>query len=180
MERIAPYHVMARAVCSAKALDVHGVWGCFPDTIDVHACSTCLDITTRQQGYGSVSPRRGDMRPSIERVEAPLSPVWTSYSSVVQPRILSFASDVVVAVAVAAVVVVVIGVVVVVVVAVAAVVVTSIKQANTVPPQLCSSSPHLTTLIPRPHSKTLLLSVAQLGGSFVNLHVLHASPWPFE
>lgn len=175
MERIAPYHVMARAVCSAKALDVHGVWGCFPDTIDVHACSTCLDITTRQQGYGSVSPRRGDMRPSIERVEAPLSPVWTSYSSVVQPRILSFASDVVAAVAVA-VVVVVIGVVVVVVVAVAVVVVTSIKQANTVPPQLCSSSPHLTTLIPRPHSKTHLLSVAQLGGSFVNLHVLHASP----
>lgn len=175
MERIAPYHVMARAVCSAKALDVHGVWGCFPDTIDVHACSTCLDITTRQQGYGSVSPRRGDMRPSIERVEAPLSPVWTSYSSVVQPRILSFASDVVVAVAVA-VVVVVIGVVVVVVVAAAVVVVTSIKQANTVPPQLCSSSPHLTTLIPRPHSKTYLLSVAQLGGSFVNLHVLHASP----
>lgn len=166
---------MARAVCSAKALDVHGVWGCFPDTIDVHACSTCLDITTRQQGYGSVSPRCGDMRPSIERVEAPLSPVWTSYSSVVQPRILSFASDVVVAVAVA-VVVVVIGVVVVVVVAVAVVVVTSIKQANTVPPQLCSSSPHLTTLIPRPHSKTHLLSVAQLGGSFVNLHVLHASP----
>lgn len=175
MERIAPYHVMARAVCSAKALDVHGVWGCFPDTIDVHACSTCLDITARQQGYGSVSPRRGDMRPSVERVEAPLSPVWTSYSSVVQPRILSFASDVVVAVA-AAVVVVVIGVVVVVVVAVAVVVVTSIKQANTVPPQLCSSSPHLTTLIPRPHSKTHLLSVAQLGGSFVNLHVLHASP----
>lgn len=175
MERIAPYHVMARAVCSAKALDVHGVWGCFPDTIDVHACSTCLDITTRQQGYGSVSPRRGDMRPSIERVEAPLSPVWTSYSSVVQPRILSFASDVAVAVAVA-VVVVVIGVVVVVVVAAAVVVVTSIKQANTVPPQLCSSSPHLTTLIPRPHSKTHLLSVAQLGGSFVNLHVLHASP----
>lgn len=165
---------MARAVCSAKALDVHGVWGYFPDTIDVHACSTCLDIITRQQGYGSVSPRRGDMRPSIERVEAPLSPVWTSYSSVVQPRILSFASDaVVVAVAV---VVVVIGVVVVVVVAVAAVVVTSIKQANTVPPQLCSSSPHLTTLIPCPHSKTHLLSVAQLGGSFVNLHVLHASP----
>lgn len=153
MERIAPYHVMARAVCSAKALDVHGVWGCFPDTIDVHACSTCLHIITRQQGYGSVSPRRGDMRPSIERVEAPLSPVWTSYSSVVQPRILSFASDVVVAVV--AVVVVVIGVVVVVVVvAVAVVVVTSIKQANTVPPQLCSSSPHLTTLIPRPHSKT--------------------------
>lgn len=175
MERIAPYHVMARAVCSAKALDVHGVWGCFPDTIDVHACSTCLDITTRQQGYGSVSPRRGDMRPSIERVEAPLSPVWTSYSSVVQPRILSFASDVAAAVAVV-VVVVVIGVVVVVVVAVAVVVVTSIKQANTVPPQLCSSSPHLTTLIPRPHSKTHLLSVAQLGGSFVNLHVLHASP----
>lgn len=166
---------MARAVRSAKALDVHGVWGCFPDTIDVHACSTCLDITTRQQGYGSVSPRRGDMRPSIERVEAPLSPVWTSYSSVVQPRILSFASDVVAAVAVA-VAVVVIGVVVVVVVAVAVVVVTSIKQANTVPPQLCSSSPHLTTLIPRPHSKTHLLSVAQLGGSFVNLHVLHASP----
>lgn len=176
MERIAPYHVMARAVCSAKALDVHGVWGCFPDTIDVHACSTCLDITTRQQGYGSVSPRRGDMRPSIERVEAPLSPVWTSYSSVVQPRILSFASDVAVAVAVAVVVVVIGVVVVVVVVAVAAVVVTSIKQANTVPPQLCSSSPHLTTLIPRPHSKTHLLSVAQLGGSFVNLHVLHASP----
>lgn len=166
---------MARAVCSAKALDVHGVWGCFPDTIDVHACSTCLDITTRQQGYGSVSPRRGDMRPSIERVEAPLSPVWTSYSSVVQPRILSFASDV--AAVTAAVVVVLIGVVVVVVVvAVAVVVVTSIKQANTVPPQLCSSSPHLTTLIPRPHSKTHLLSVAQLGGSFVNLHVLHASP----
>lgn len=126
---------MARAVCSAKALDVHGVWGCFPDTVDVHACSTCLDIITRQQGYGSVSPRRGDMRPSIERVEAPLSPVWTSYSSVVQPRILSFASDVVVAVV--AVVVVVIRVVVVVVVAVAVVVVTSIKQANTVPPQLC-------------------------------------------
>lgn len=143
---------MARAVCSAKALDVHGGWGCFPDTIDVHACSTCLDIITRQQGYGSVSPRRGDMRPSIERVEAPLSPVWTSYSSVVQPRILSFASDVVVVAVV--VVVVVIGVVVVVVVAVAVVVVTSIKQANTVPPQLCSSSPHLTTLIPRPHSKT--------------------------
>lgn len=171
---------MARAVCSAKALDVHGVWGCFPDTIDVHACSTCLDITTRQQGYGSVSPRRGDMRPSIERVEAPLSPVWTSYSSVVQPRILSFASDVVAVAVAAAVVVVVIGVVVVVVVAVAVVVVTSIKQANTVPPQLCSSSPHLTTLIPRLHSKTHLLSVAQLGGSFVNLHVLHASPWPFE
>lgn len=126
--------------------------GGFPDTVDVHACSTCLDIITRQQGYGSVSPRRGDMRPSIERVEAPLSPVWTSYSSVVQPRILSFASDVVVAVV--AVAVVVIGVVVVVVVAVAAVVVTSIKQANTVPPQLCSSSPHLTTLVPRPHSKT--------------------------
>lgn len=166
---------MARAVCSAKALDVHGVWGCFPDTIDVHACSTCLDIITRQQGYGSVSPRRGDMRPSIERVEAPLSPVWTSYSSVVQPRILSFVSDVVV-VAVA-VVVVVIGVVVVVVVAVAAVVVTSIKQANPVPPQLCSSSPHLTTL----HTSSsfqdkISLSVAQLGGSFVNLHVLHTSP----
>lgn len=166
---------MARAVCSAKALDVHGVWGCFPDTVDVHACSTCLDIITRQQGYGSVSPRRGDMRPSIERVEAPLSPVWTSYSSVVQPRILSFASDVVVVVAVA-VVVVVIRVVVVVVVAVAAVVVTSIKQANTVPPQLYFLTTSHNTHTSSSFQDKISLSVAQLGGSFVNLHVLHASP----